>query len=186
MISAPKRKNAKLRFWLWPVRLMGKFWTCPVPPGLWIINKFCQNILDINNEIPWMVHFTSYVHGNVTIGENVWISFAVSGGCYIQGGNGVTIGDNSIFGPGVKIISANHDPEDIGKWIKENPIKIGKNCWIGSNAVLLPGIELGDNVVVGAGAVVTRSFPDNALLIGVPALNNRLIEKDKEKEKKKN
>jgi acetyltransferase-like isoleucine patch superfamily enzyme len=46
---------------------------------------------------------------------------------------------------------------------------IGKNCWIGSNAVILPGVELGDNVIVGAGAVVTKSFPENLKVAGVPA-----------------
>ena len=168
-LSSPVRKNAKLRFWLWPVRLMGKFWKSPVPPGLWIANRFFQNVLDVNNDIPWMVHFTSRVVGDVTIGKNVWISFAVSGGCYIQGGNGIVIGDDTIFAPGVKIISADHDPADLKRWKKEKPVVIGKNCWIGANAVILPGVELGDNVIVGAGAVVTKSFPSNVTIVGVPA-----------------
>jgi len=169
MITAPIRKNAKLRFWLWPIRLIGKFWKCPVPPGLWLINKFYQNVLDINNDIPWMVHFTSRVGGNIKIGKDVWISFAVSGGCYIQGGNGIEIGDGTIFAPGVQIISANHDPENLHKWKVAEPIRIGKNCWIGANAVILPGVQLGDNVVVGAGAVVTKSFLENSQIKGVPA-----------------
>lgn len=164
------RKNAKLRFWLWPIRLMGKFWKNPVPPGLWLVNKFCQNVLDINNDIPWMVHFTSRVIGNITIGENVWISFAVSGGCYIQGGNGIIIGDNTIFAPGVKIISANHASRHFDVWVEDNPIIIGKNCWIGANAVILPGVILGDNVIVAAGAVVTKSFSDSMIIGGVPAV----------------
>lgn len=115
-----------------------------------------------------MVHFTSRVIGDISIGRNVWISFAVSGGCYIQGGNGIEIGDDTIFAPGVKIISANHDKNDF-KWIKDNPIKIGKRCWIGANAVILPGVILGNEVIVGAGAIVTKSFPDRSLLAGVPA-----------------
>jgi acetyltransferase-like isoleucine patch superfamily enzyme len=169
MNHAPIRKNAKLRFWLWPVRLLGKFWKNPVPPGLWLINKFCQNVLDINNDIPWMVHFTSRVTGNIKIGKNVWKSFAVSGGCYIQGINGIEIGDDTIFASGVKIISANHDRNNLGKFKGTIPIKIGNNCWIGANAIILPGVELGDNVIVGAGAVVTRSFPIGSTIIGVPA-----------------
>lgn len=168
MNKAPVRKNAKLRFWLWPVRFLGKFWRSPVGPGLWLINNFCQNVLDINNDIPWMVHFTSRVTGDITIGENVWISFAVSGGCYIQGGNGIIIGDNTIFAPGVKIISADHDPVDLSKWKKDRPVKIGKNCWIGANAVILPGVELGDNVVVGAGAVVVKDIQSDCLAVGNP------------------
>jgi acetyltransferase-like isoleucine patch superfamily enzyme len=168
MKKAPVRKNAKLRFWLWPIRLIGKFWRSPVPPGLWLINKFHQNILDINNDIPWMVHFSSRVTGNISIGENVWISFAVSGGCYIQGGNGIIIGDNTIFAPGVKIISADHDLNDINKWKVEEPVVIGKNCWIGANAIILPGVRLGDDVKIGAGAVVTKNFLSGSIVVGNP------------------
>jgi acetyltransferase-like isoleucine patch superfamily enzyme len=169
MIKSPLLKNARFRFWLWPIRLMGKMWKSPVPPGLWLINKFFQSVLDINNDIPWMVHFTSKVAGDISIGENVWISFAISGGCYIAGGNGIIIGDNTIFAPGVKIISANHDPVDFSKWKKEKPIKIGKNCWIGANAVILPRVELGDNVIVAANALVTKRFPANSIIAGNPA-----------------
>jgi acetyltransferase-like isoleucine patch superfamily enzyme len=53
-------------------------------------------------------------------------------------------------------------------------IKIGRNCWIGSNVIITDGVNIGDNCVVAAGAVVTKSFPDNSLLGGVPA---KLIKK---------
>ena len=93
----------------------------------------------------------------------------MSGGCYIQGGNGIYIGDDTIFAPGVKIISANHDPEDLTVWKSAPPMRIGKRCWIGANAVIMPGATLGNNVIVGAGAVVTKSVSDNAIVGGVPA-----------------
>jgi len=116
-----------------------------------------------------MVHFSSYVTGEVEIGQRVWLAFALSGNCYIQGGNGVQIDDDTIFAPGVKIISANHDPDDLTKSIPASPVRIGKRCWLGANAVILPGVTLGDDVIVGAGSVVTKSFPSGTVVAGVPA-----------------
>lgn len=150
--------------WFWLERL-----TRPVSPGLWIVNVTMQRLLRINSATPWMVHFTSKVGGDIQIGKDVWKSFAVSGGCYIQGGNGIQIADGTLFAPGVKIISANHDPRQLNQWQKAPPIRIGKRCWIGANAVILPGVELGDDVVVGAGAVVTRSVPFGTTVVGNPA-----------------
>jgi acetyltransferase-like isoleucine patch superfamily enzyme len=166
--KAPVYRRRRYRPWLWPEALLDKF-TCPVPWGLWFINFFHQRLLRINGQVPWMVHFTSRVLGDVTIGKNVWISFAVSGGCYIQGGNGIEIGDDTIFAPGVKIISANHAKTNLAVWAECRPIRIGKRCWIGANAIILPGVQLGDDVIVGAGSVVTRSFETASTVAGVPA-----------------
>ena len=172
-------KFGRYRPWLWPVRFLNRF-TRPIPAGLWLANLFFQRILDINNHVPWMVNFTSVVFGNIQIGQNVWKSFAISGGCYIQGGNGIYIGDDTIFAPGVKIISANHDPKDLQKWSKTPPIKIGCRCWIGTNAVILPGVELGDKVIVAAGSVVTKSFETGSIIAGCPAkeISKNISQKD--------
>jgi carbonic anhydrase/acetyltransferase-like protein (isoleucine patch superfamily) len=152
----------------WPRRLMGRL-TRGIPTGLWLANVFAQRILGMNGAVPWMVHFTSWASGDICIGRNVWRSFALSGGCYVQGINGVYIGDDTIFAPGVKIVSANHDPENLNSWKVAGPVVIGKHCWIGANAVILPGVTIGDRAVVGAGAVVTKSIPDNSTVVGVPA-----------------
>jgi acetyltransferase-like isoleucine patch superfamily enzyme len=137
----------------------------------WFINFIFQRVCRLNAEAPFQVHFTSKViMGNgIHIGRNVFKSFAVSGGCYIQGGNGIEIGDDTIFATGVKIISANHDPNNNFEWAKAAPIRIGSRCWIGTNAVIMPTVQLGDDVIVGAGSVVTKSFPPHAIIVGVPA-----------------
>jgi acetyltransferase-like isoleucine patch superfamily enzyme len=142
----------------------------PVHPGVAIINFFVQRMLGVNNEYSWPIHFTSRVVGDVKIGEEVWVSFAVSAGCYIQGNNGVRIGNGSIFAPNVQIISANHDMKN-GGWTEMPPIVIGENCWLGANVVILPGVVLGDGCIVGAGSVVTKSFPEGSVIKGVPGLS---------------
>jgi acetyltransferase-like isoleucine patch superfamily enzyme len=136
---------------------------------LWLLNAFCQRVLRINSQIPWNVHFTSVVTGKVRIGDQVATSFAASGGCYIQAINGIEIGDETLFAPGVKIISANHSLDDLACAEKAPPIRIGKRVWIGANAVILPGIQIGDDAVIGAGSIVTKTVAAGAIVAGNPA-----------------
>lgn len=152
-----------------PSNLLEYFFS-PAPTGLRLINFFFQKIMRINAEVPFMVNFTSTVSKTVYIGKGVAPYFANSGNCYVQGINKIYIGDYTIFAPGIKIISANHDKNNLVNHDKTiEPIRIGKSCWIGANAVILPGVQLGDNVIVGAGAVVTKSFPSDVIIGGVPA-----------------
>lgn len=83
--------------------------------------------------------------------------------------NGIEIGDDTIFSFGVGIVSANHDPSNLTESVQDAPVRIGKRCWLGKNAIVLPGVELGDDCVVAAGAVVTRSFGPGSVVAGVPA-----------------
>ncbi|MFZ4455584.1 MAG: acyltransferase [Bacteroidales bacterium] len=147
-----------------------EYFLSPAAWGLRIVNFIYQKIFRINAEVPFMVHYTSIVSRTVYLGKNVAPYLANSGGCYIQGINTIYIGDHTMIAPGVKIISANHDLSDFSKHDKSvSPIRIGENCWIGSNAVILPGVELGNNVIVGAGSVVTKSFDSNLVIGGNPA-----------------
>jgi acetyltransferase-like isoleucine patch superfamily enzyme len=115
------------------------------------------------------MHFTSHVGNSRRILIGIGTAPGLSPGCYIQGTAGIRLGDYSLIGPGVGLISANHDFENISRHT-DGGISIGKYCWIGMNAVVLPKVVLGDHTVVAAGAVVTTSFTDGFCLVGgVPA-----------------
>ncbi|KJD31928.1 hypothetical protein PK35_12325 [Tamlana nanhaiensis] len=105
---------------------------------------------------------------NIIAGKNLFMNF----NCCILDVAQITIGDNCMFGPHVQIYTATHPLEfkarNSGKEYAK-PIAIGNNVWIGGNATICPGVTLGHNVVVGSGAVVTKSFPDNVVIAGNPA-----------------
>ncbi len=115
---------------------------------------------------------------NISVGENFFANY----GCVILDVCRVEIGDNCLIAPQVGIYTATHPTDaslrkaglEYGK-----PIKIGNNCWIGGRAVICPGVTLGDNVVVAAGAVVIDSFPSDVVVGGVPARILRKLEPKK-------
>ncbi|WP_077969440.1 acyltransferase [Streptomyces tsukubensis] len=95
-------------------------------------------------------------------------------GSHVIADTTVTIGDNCFFGPYVYVTSTNHSYDDphqpVGKqWPRMEPVSIGPGCWIGTGAVILPGANIGRNVVVAAGAVVRGEVPDHAVVAGAPA-----------------
>lgn len=80
------------------------------------------------------------------------------------------IGSGTIIAPNCGFITSNHDLNDFSKSAPGKDITIGSKCWIGMNSMILPGITLGDNTIVGAGSVVTKSFPQgNCVIAGNPA-----------------
>lgn len=102
-------------------------------------------------------------------------------GSYISGAGGVWIGDYVRFGPNVGILSVNHDLYERDKAVG-NPIKIGDYCWIGMNALVLAGVELGPSTIVGGGSIVTKSFPDGYCVIaGNPAKVIKYLDKERVK-----
>ena len=89
----------------------------------------------------------------------------------ILDGNKVTFGDNVFIGPNCAFYTAGHplDAETRNKGLEyAKPIKIGNNVWFGGNVIVLPGVEIGDNSVIGAGSVVTRNIPANVVAVGNP------------------
>jgi acetyltransferase-like isoleucine patch superfamily enzyme len=132
--------------------------------------RFFKHVLRVNTRVPWPVHFTSRVVSPERVQRGRASYPGDMPGCYIQGTNGIIIGDFAIFAPNVGLISANHDPDNLDRHLPSTPIRIGNHCWVGMNAVILPGVELGDYTIVGAGSVVTRSFPQGRCVVaGNPA-----------------
>lgn len=111
---------------------------------------------------PFYTNFGRFIQ----IGKNVFINHA----CSFLDMGGITIEDEVLIGPKVNLITENHplNPAD-RKSLISKPILIKRNAWIGANASILPGVTVGENAVVAAGAVVSRDVPDNSIVGGVPA-----------------
>lgn len=110
---------------------------------------------------------------NLNIGKNVFINFD----CTFLTLGGITIEDGVLIGPKVSLITENHPLESQHrKGLIGKSILIKKNAWIGANATILPGVTIGENTVVAAGAVVSKDIPDNVVVGGVPAKIIKTIE----------
>ena len=105
---------------------------------------------------------------NISLGAAVFLNF----NCIILDVVAVTIGDKTQIGPGVQILTADH-PRDAAARAAGlefgRPVIIGRNVWIGGGALVLPGVTIGDDAIVGAGSVVARDVPPAATVIGNPA-----------------
>lgn len=104
---------------------------------------------------------------HVHFGKNVYANFNLT---MVDDGH-IYVGDSTMFAPGVIVATAGHPilPELRETVYQYNmPVHIGKNCWIGAGAIILPGVTIGDQVVVGAGSVVTKDLPSNVVAVGNP------------------
>lgn len=103
---------------------------------------------------------------NISLGKNVFLNT----GCTFQDCGGITIGDKTLIGQNVVLSTLNHgfEPENRNTTYP-SPIVIGQNVWIGANATVVPGVTIGDNAIIAAGAVVTKDVPENVIVGGVPA-----------------
>lgn len=105
---------------------------------------------------------------NISLGRGVFLNF----GCCILDVVSVTIGDMTQIGTAVQILTADHprDPAQRRQMLEfGRPVVIGANVWIGGGAIILPGVTVGDDAIIGAGSVVTRDVPPGATVVGNPA-----------------
>lgn len=112
--------------------------------------------------IPFHTNFGRFI----TLGKNIFINHA----CSFLDLGGITIEDDVMIGPRVNIISENHPVEiSMRKTLVPGRVVIRKNAWIGAAAIIMPGVTIGENSVVAAGALVTKDVDPNTLVAGVPA-----------------
>lgn len=117
---------------------------------------------------------------NVHFGKGVYANFNLT----LVDDTHIYVGDFTMFGPNVTVATAGHPilPELREQVYQYNfPVHIGRNCWIGAGAVIIPGVSIGDNTVIGAGSVVTKDIPSDVVAVGNPCRVLRPIsEHDKE------
>ena len=103
---------------------------------------------------------------NISIGKNVFVNHA----CTFMDRGGITLEDNVLVGPKVNLITTNHPlhPSERRATIS-HAILIKRNAWIGAAATIMPGVTIGENSVVAAGAMVTKDVPANTIQGGIPA-----------------
>lgn len=153
--------------------LVGRYFDEGLTGWVWVLKGLIfQKLLGFNRRVPWPVS------PRVEVVNPERIHFSPDDlhnfqtfGCYFQAiGGEIHIGRGTRIAPNVGLITANHDIQDLSNHLGGGDIRIGHSSWIGMNAVVLPGVTLGPRTIVGAGAVVTKSYPEGScVLVGVPA-----------------
>ena len=125
-----------------------------------IIGESVDDTVHIN--LPFYTDFGRHISFGKDIFINRGVMFTDLGG--------ITVEDNVLIGPKANIISVNHptDP-DLRRGLILKPAILKRNCWIGANATILPGVTVGENAIVAAGAVVSKDVPANTIVGGIPA-----------------
>ena len=104
---------------------------------------------------------------HVHFGKNIYANFNLT----LVDDTHIYVGDYTMFGPNVTIATAGHPihPDLRRQGLQYNmPVHIGRNCWLGAGVIVMPGVTIGDNVVIGAGSIVTKDIPSNVVAVGNP------------------
>ena len=138
----------------------------------WIVDdyKACKK-QRVNRNCPWPVssRISVVCPENIEFHPDDLNNFQGMGN-YFQALGKIKLGHGTYIAPNVGIVTANHTIGDLDDHDEAKPVIIGEKCWIGMNSMILPGVILGRNTIVGAGSIVTKSFPDgNCIIAGNPA-----------------
>lgn len=139
------------------------------------LRKQCLQAMGVKltGEAVWVGENTKFINPDrLTLGDNVCIGESSVLASYAP----VSIGDNFLSGVGLYINSGSHDVDTLKP--SHAPITIGDRVWCGMRVTICAGVTIGNDVVIGAGAVVTRSIPDGWLAVGVPAKPIRVLDRD--------
>nr|QNO46654.1 2,3,4,5-tetrahydropyridine-2,6-dicarboxylate N-acetyltransferase [Methanosarcinales archaeon ANME-2c ERB4] len=142
--------------------LNGKYFECSLSGWGWVLRSIVwQKIFGLNRHIPWPVSPFIKISdpNNIKFDANDINNFQTFGNYFQNFGGKIYIGKGTYIAPNVGIITVNHNPNNLDEYLEGNDVIIGTKCWIGMNSVILPGVELGDRTIVGAGSIVTKSFP---------------------------
>lgn len=152
---------------------------------LWRIkkrNRLLKKLFGSIDGVPYCIYSPLHVQqgNNIHIGKNFLCNYNLT----ILDHAKVTIGDNVLIAPNVSILTVSHpmiaeqriarrfpnsfEMQSRGDWEIIRPVHIGNNVWIATDAIICPGVTIGDNSVIGAGSVVTKNIPPNVLAYGVP------------------
>jgi len=129
--------------------------------------RFTSELFGSGGDTVWLQppFFCDY-GSNIRLGSRVFFNF----NCVVLDVCEVQIGDHSLFGPGVQILTPLHPRDAASRRQKEfgKPITIGRDVWVGGGALILAGVRIGDQAIIGAGSVVTRDVPAGAFAAGNP------------------
>lgn len=120
----------------------------------------------LDNSVRMFPPFYTAFGKTTRVGKEVFINF----GCTFLDQGGITIEDGVFIGPEAKILTEGHPEQPaLRHTLQTEPVVIRRKAWIGAGAIILPGVTVGENAIVAAGAVVTKDVPDNTIAAGVPA-----------------
>ncbi|MCC3156494.1 sugar O-acetyltransferase [Hymenobacter sp. 15J16-1T3B] len=149
------------------IRLTSELNAMPVDDNAQVNRVFSELINRPVDETFFLIppFYTDFGH-NIHIGKNVFVNHA----CTFMDRGGITLEDNVLIGPKVNLITTNH-PTEPGqrRSTYSKPIVVRQGAWLGANATVMPGVTIGENAIVGAGAVVTKDVPAGCIVAGVPA-----------------